>query len=372
MPEGTNKLAEELARFEGEIRGDDNEPESIEQPTAEVVEDEPSLDSDTADSGQPADSDDSVDDSGDAQEASNQVGTAGGEEKSDPYVTTLPDDKEAFGELAGQKVTAKQILEAGLMEKFATWGHQGRHLVQKGQKELEQAKKEKSETERLIELLEKRFNQEEVEKAKQQQPQVTEAQFVEELTRAYLPALAKVAEQGGIESDFIKEFPKAAVHLEHRFQSGGALLQGLVEEVGRIREFVGMQKEQLAEKSAVETFESLMDSVSEQGDLFSGLSDSAARKAFTDFLTDDSTKLRINQKEVKEITPDDVMSAWLFFAHKHPEVLQGKHEDRPKPDAHLAGGGRGKSPSPKTRKELDEFEKFQSEYQKTLDNAYDL
>jgi hypothetical protein len=133
-----------------------------------------------------------------------------------------------------------------------------------------------------------------------------------------------------------------------------------------------MQKEQLAEKSAVETFESLMDSVSEQGDLFSGLSDSAARKAFTDFLTDDSTKLRINQKEVKEITPDDVMSAWLFFAHKHPEVLQGKHEDRPKPDAHLAGGGRGKSPSPKTRKELDEFEKFQSEYQTTLDNAYDL
>ena len=46
-----------------------------------------------------------------------------------------------------------------------------------------------------------------------------------------MPGLKRVAEQGGIEADFIKEFPKATSQIEHRFQSGSDLIQALIKEV---------------------------------------------------------------------------------------------------------------------------------------------
>lgn len=375
-----SKLADELARFEEDLdQSGDDSGENVDLETGAdegVPEADEVEEPETDESGQVADSDDSAAVDEGSQESSSQGEAAGseddGESQDTPqFLTTLPDDKEAFGELAGQKVTAEQIIAAGLMEKFASWGHQGRHLVQKGQKDLEEAKQAKSETERLIELLENKFEKDEVAAAQSATPQVTEQQFAEHLTNTYIPQLKKIAEEGGIEADFIKEFPKATAHIEHRFQSGGELLQGLINEVSELREFVGMQKEKVAEETAVQTFEGILDSVAEQGDLFSGLANEEMRKSFTDFLTDDNTKLRITDKEVQNITADDVASAWLYYAHTHPEVLQKKEEPREKPPAHLAGGGRGKSPTPKTHQKQDELSKFESEFKEALDSSYD-
>ena len=302
-------------------------------------------------------------------EIKDQGGPEGGEQEH--ALTTLPDDKEAFGALAGQKVTAKQIMEAGLLEKLVTWGHQGRYMVQKGQKELEEAKNEKSEAEKLRLLLEERFKKEDAAAEQKSVPQVSEDQFAQQLMDNYLPGLKEIVEAGGFEKDFITDFPKVASHLEHRFQAGGSLLQGLIKEVDSIREFVGMQKEQLEKKQATSSFEGLLDQVGDEGELFNGLKDSQGKVDFIKWVTNESTGLRIAEKNIAEVSPDDVKSAYLYYLHTHPDAFKAPAA-APVADrkAHLAGGGAGKTPSKRTKEQLDEFEAFEREVKQFTDAQY--
>jgi len=286
-----------------------------------------------------------------------------------PKLTTLPDDEETFGELAGKEVTAEQLIGAGLLSKLVTWGHQGRHMVQKGQKDIEAAKVEKSEAEKLREVLEKRFEKEDADAAKDATPPLSEKDFAGALVENYLPGLNTIAESGGIEIDFLKEFPKAASHIEHRFQGGADVLQGLIKEVGELRDKVGKHEERNAGAEKAEAtaaaeghFEGLMSGLAENGGaLFAGLGEAETKTNFVKWLTSDETSMRITDKEVTDITADDVQGAWLVYANAHPGVLAPKKEGGRNKDADLAGGGGGrgssKSKTPVPEDEMSTFVK---------------
>lgn len=366
----SNDLAKELESLEKELTNLDYDEPVADEEQVEVDEGKPEEEPEAAETGQEAETGETVEEAQDPDDAIDQGGPEGGE-KEEHALTTLPDDKDAFGELAGQKVTAQQIMEAGLLEKLVTWGHQGRYMVQKGQKDLEEAKTEKSEAEKLRLLLEERFKKEDEVAEQKATPQVSEEQFAEQLTNEYLPGLKQVAESGGIEKEFLSDFPKAAVHLEHRFQSGANLLAGLIEEVGSIREFVGMQKKQLEKQTATQTFEGVLDEVGGEAELFAGLKDPQGKVDFIKWVTNDDTGLRIAEKDVKDVTADDVKSAYLYYLHTHPEALAAKEAPVKKDkNTHLAGGGGGKAPSKRSRTDIDEFESFEKELRQVADESY--
>ena len=364
----SNDLAAELERFEKDLApldeddiaagaGPDieDEGEPIEEPKSE----EPT--------GEPADETPVEEPESDA-EPTDQPDAAPDKK---PALTTLPDDTETFGDLAGKQVTAEEIIEAGLLTKLVTWGHQGRHMIQKGQKELAEAKTAASEAEKLRLLLEDRFKKEDAAAEQQTQPQISEKQFVEHLSQAYMPGLQKVAAEGGIEEDFIKEFPKAAVHLEHRFQSGAQLLQGLVQQIDELTQFVGMQKQQVAKTEAKSSFEGLLESVASESELFTGLRDPQGKVDFIQWVTDEASGLRITEKEIGDISQADVQSAYLLYLHQHPEALGEKKQPKRVENAHLAGGGTGKVPSRKTGNRLDEFVAFEKELEEARNQGFD-
>ena len=366
------KLADELERFEAELKQDDDEPESISEPSVDKtaddedkVEDAPPGEED--DSSQAADSDDEPEDQGKPETESREDEPA--PEKKPKKLTTLPDDPETFGEWAGKEITEAQLAESGLLPKLITWGHQGRHLVQKTQAELEAAKAEKSEAAKLRELLEEQFKRENEAREKSQVPtgpQVSEEEFAEALVREYVPGLKAVAEQGGVEIDFLKEFPKAAAHFEHRFQSGSNVIQVLVKELTEIKEFVGMQKERLEkeevvqkEQTATQSFAQTVAQVaSKEGELFAPLSQAEVQKDFVRWITREDSDLRIADKDMADITAGDVSGAWLLYVHEHPDVVKPRKKET---NSHLAGGGGGRGtskskPKPATHDELATFE----------------
>ena len=363
------ELEQELERFEKEaFEAGHEDTETVTEPEV-VAEDTPTAEPEADETGQEAESVTPADNSATSEEPEIQGSPEGGE-KETIALTTLPDDKDAFGSLAGQKVTAQQIIEAGLLEKLVTWGHQGRYMVQKGQKELEEAKTAQSEAEKLRLLLEDRFKKEDETAQQKAAPVVSEEAFATALTNEYLPGLKAIAEAGGIEKDFLADFPKATAHIEHRFQSGAQLLQGLIKEVDDLRGFVGMQKAAQQKQTATSTFEGVLDKASQSGELFKGLADAQGKVDFIKWVTADDTGLRIAEKDIKDVTTEDVQSAWLYYLHTHPEALKVAAPVKVDKQAHLAGGGGGKAPSRKTKDQMDEFEAFEVEHAKSQNDAY--
>jgi len=349
-------LADELEEFESELLADDDGGSLVKEPEVDLNDKDVK---DPDETGQAADSDT---DEKPVEDKKNEETPE--PDEPEPNLTTLPDDSNAFGELAGKQVTASQLIEAGLLEKLVTWGHQGRHLIQKGQDDIEAAKAETSEAQKLRELLEKRFEKEDETAAKAPPP--SEEEFVGELMETYIPGLKRVVEQGGIEADFIKEFPKSASHIEHRFQAGSDLIQGLIKEVTELREFVGKQREsnEQAQKAEAATaasghFDGLVADLSTKGDLYTKLGEKETKDDFVTWLSSEESGLRIAEKDVRTITEGDVHSAWLLYAHEHPEKFTQKAK-KDAEAARLASGSGGQSTSttrkPKPDDELGNFE----------------
>lgn len=363
MPEDKTDLVKELEDFEADL-AKDNDGVLDPDPNVNVDPDEgkadATLDKDD-EGGQKADSDDSTKTTPDEGDDSKATPTDDADATA-PKLTTLPDDPETFGELAGKEVTAEQLIEEGFLTKLVTWGHQGRHMVQKGQKELEAAKEEQNELTKLREILEKQVELEE-KKAQPKPKEVNEEDFANGLVEHYIPGLKKVAEQGGVETDFIKEFPKAAAHFEHRLQSGAGVLKEIVEKVEEIAKFVGVAQEERATTSARDTYDNLGKNLAEEGALFEPLANKQTRDDLLDWLAAEETGLRVVDKDVSQITSAELQSAWLLYVHSNPDVL--KKDDKPAPkkktDSHLAGGGGGtgssKAHDAKPTDELSTFEK---------------
>jgi hypothetical protein len=356
-------LKDELEAFEADLNKDDDDGMNVEEeakvdetPTEEVVEekaDETSQEAETA----------TEEPSVETEEAAEETSQEAEEPEAKPEITTtLPDDSETFGELAGQKVTAQQLIEAGLFDKLVTWGHQGRHMVKKGQEEISEAKA-------LRELLEKQFEKQDKAAEQAAQPKLTEEQFAKQVTEHHLPALQKLAEVGAIETDFVKEFPRVASQIENRFQSGSELLQALIKEVSELREYVGGRKEVESEQAATGRFENLTDGLAKKGELFEKLADDDMKVEFATWIAAEETGLKIADKDLADVTEADLQSAWLLYVHNHPEAMKPKKETVNKEtNSHLAGGGGGRASSKsKSPAPADELATFEAEFQEAIE-----
>lgn len=363
----TKALVDELEEFENELNAVEEDEDTKDLQDADKaepteVEEEPAGD----EKGQEAETDtesEAIETDSDVAEDPNQDKPAPGKK-----LTTLPDDKDAFGELAGKELTAEQLLEnQELLTKLITWGHQGRHLVQKGQEDISEAK-------RLRELLEKRFEQEdqkEQKAAEASKPTVSEEQYAKELVDKYMPDFQRVAKDGGIEAEFIQDFPKAAAHIESRFQSGAEILQGLIVEVSKIREQVLPRIERDVLSEANQMLDSKISGLSENGGLFEKLGDGDVASGFKEWITSEESDLQIVEKDIGSVTQADLQSAWLLYVHSHPNILKA-NEEAESDDAMLAGGSGGQSPSkPRRAKPKDDLSTFEQEYRDSQDREYD-
>ena len=227
---------------------------------------------------------------------------------------------------------------------------------------------------KLRELLEKRFEHED-KVAEDSKPVLTEEQFVGKLAETYLPGLQSVVEAGGIEADFIKEFPKVATQIEHRFQSGSDLIGALVKEVDELREYIGVRKKINAETEKREAssaasghFDGLMTSLSDKGELFEKLKDQETKDDFVKWASAEDTGLKIAEKEINTISENDVMATWLLYVQQHPDKFAKKAE-KSKEDAQLASGGGGPgSSTSKSKEQSDELSDFEAELKESLAN----
>jgi hypothetical protein len=285
-----------------------------------------------------------------------------------PTLTTLPDDAETFGELAGKQVTAEQLIEAGLLTKLVTWGHQGRHMVKKGQDDISEAKA-------LRELLQERFQKQDADAAaaaEASKPKLSEKQYADQLVQQYMPDFERVVAEGGIEEDFIKDFPMAAAHIENRFQSGSELLQGIIGIVDELYKIVIPGNEQTKLQQANAAFDGKIGELADTGGLFENLEDSEKASAFKDWVTSEESGLRITEKEVGQVTQQDLQSAFLLYVHSHPEVLKAV-EEKKETDAHLAGGGAGSSGTSKSKsaRPTDDLSTFIGELANAQAQAWD-
>ena len=359
-------IADELEEFEAELKKDDDGESLAVEPEVDLKDGDAK---DPDEIGQKADPEpepdpvDPVDEPKDPPQ---------GDPEPEPNLTTLPDDSETFGELAGKQVTAQQLIDGGLLGKLVTWGHQGRHLIKKGQDDIEAAKAETSEAQKLRELLENQFAKED-KAAEAAIPRQSEEEYVGQLSETYLAGLKGVAAAGGIEEDFVKEFPKSAVQIEHRFQTGADMLAVITKEVNELREYVGLRKkadaETAQERAVVDAtghFDGLITELSTKGDLYSKLSDQGTKEDFVKWVSSDDSGLGITGKEVAKITEADVHGAWLLYASQHPEKF-AEPSKKNEEDARLASGGGGSSTSTtRTKKVDDELGNFEKELAESL------
>jgi hypothetical protein len=342
------KLKDQLEEFQRELAAaaENDEDLNKDEVTPEVdptpTDDDKPEDKTDDESGQKADDATAVDDDSDkpADEGKPDQDPDAPEDKT---LTTLPDDKEAFGELAGQKVTAEQLIESGYLTKLVTWGHQGRHMVQRGQEDLSEAKA-------LRELLEKRFAQQDeaaMAAAEAAKPVVTEEAYAAALVERFKPDFERVINEGGMEKEFFADFPKVAAHIENRFQSGSELLTGLIKTVDELRQMVLPRAERDTLSEAETLFNGKVAELSKTGGLFEKLEDAEAASGFKDWVTSEESGLRLLEKDVADISQQDLQSAWLLYVHSHPEIMKAKEETST--DSHLAGGGAGTTTSSKSK-----------------------
>ncbi len=366
MPEITD-LEKELEDFEAELHKDEGELEPSSDPSVEKPDDDPVVEEDQT----PKDDDDSQKaDPGTEDHDPKEDAEEDPTPKPAPKLTTLPDDPETFGKLAGKEVTAEQLIEEGFLEKLVTWGHQGRHMVQKGQKDIAKAAETESEIAKLREILEKQVKLEE--EARNKPVDVSEEDFANKLVETYVPGLKKVAEQGGVEVDFIKEFPKAASHFEHRLQSGASVLTDIVAKVDEIWQMVQPIQEDRSTSTARKQYDTMAESLVDGQELFEPLKEKAVRDDLLNWLAAEDTGLRVVDKDVSKITSAELQSAYLLYVHSHPDVLKKETVEKKTTDSHLAGGGGGRgSTTSKSGKVRDDLSDFESEYRTSERERYE-
>jgi hypothetical protein len=353
-----NELAKELEELEEELAKSVDE-ESATSEAKEVDTEKPTTDEDSqkAESG-------TEDKSTETQETEDPTPEQKAEESATEgkKLTTLPDDAEAFGEWAGKEVTIEQLQEANLLTKLVTWGHQGRHMVQKGQEDISEAKK-------LREVIEKQFERENQAADQANAPKVSEEEYANALVEQYAPDIARVVDAGGIEKEFWTDFPKVTAQIENRFQSGSELLTGVIKQIDLLRQIVLPQAEKAELTEAEILFDGKLGELSKAGPLFEKLEEDTVKQGFRDWVTSEDSDLRITEKQVGDITQADLQSAWLLYVHSHPEIL--KAEEKPETDAHLAGGGGGTaSPKAKAPKPNDDLGTFERELAAAVDNQW--
>ena len=276
-----------------------------------------------------------------------------------PKMVTLPEDAAAFGEFAGKKISYEELSEAGLVDKLVTWGHQGRHMTQKGQEDLEEARK-------MRELLEEQLalQKAQVEQANRP-PDMTPEQHSEQLVNKYGPEIEAFAKAGGIEHGFFDNYPKVASYLENRLQAAAQLGDILIQEVDKLKK----GHDTWTERDASEQGKSRLRTVSEEaGGTIDALDFLKTDEGYNDFMkwaTAEDSTLHWVDRDVEHVTVSDIQASALLYIQQNPEKFT-KKKSRAKAtpeEKQLAGGaGGGKNTELKAVPTNDEITNFQKEF----------
>lgn len=284
------------------------------------------------------------------------------EEKAEkPKMVTLPEGEDAekvFGELAGKRISHQELVQAGLVDKLLTWGWQGRHLIGKGQEELEEARK-------MRELIEEQVNlQKQQIEAANTPPPLNPKEHAEQVVQEHLPHLKSLAEAGGIEHGFIENYPMVASQLEARFQAASALGTVLVQKMDELVKGHDTWSKRDANEAGESRLRTLSNTVSESEEMFAFLGKDEGYRDFIKWATAEESTLRWVDRDVEHVTEQDIMASALLYMRENPDKFTKKKKKTSKEERQLAsGGGAGKNADQmKATKTSDEISDFMNEY----------
>ena len=275
---------------------------------------------------------------------------------SQPKMYTVPDD-DIYGELRGKKATAAELDQAGLLDRLLTREHQELHHV----KLYQGLKKD-------FDALKEGIDQNTA-AAEQQERAIPPEQMAAMIESHYMPQLEAMADAGSFEKEFLHVYPKAASGMEHRFQSGGRALLGLVKEVHDLAEYVGMKQTEDASNDAKVSVESKMDSLVEE---LPALANGDVRGRFVQWAIDDNNPLtnKMATKDETELTAQDLRGAFAAYVAITGDGLQvqtpapvarQERQARARMAAGGSGGGGGGS-TPTAGTATSEVEDFEREF----------
>jgi hypothetical protein len=358
-------MDEELERFEDDLNksaNDDDEFIDLEK-NLDLEDDEDLKEEDTdqkvEDSNKEEDGVKSTDEEDDQKAADQDNSTDQPEAK----LYTLPDDKEAFGELAGQRVTTKQLEEAELLDKAITWGHQGRHMLTRNQEELEESKKIRALLEEQLGIVK------EDRKKAEEAPALPPDQAAEALVSAYQADFDALAKSGAIEDSFFDTYPKVAAQIEHRFRSIKDVADVVIEKVTELMESNDSRTKVETESASRDHLKDLMLDASKGGELFEPLAEDDFRKEFMKWATAEDSGLQWVDKDLNKVTQADITASMLLYLHENPDRFKrktGKVEEKEEQRRLAGGGGSGTNTKSKSKQPLDEFQEFEEEYNESL------
>ena len=281
------------------------------------------------------------------------------EVKPKPKMVTLPDDADAFGEFAGQKIAYDKLAEEGLVDKLVTWGHQGRYMVSKGQEELE-------ETRKMREVLEKQLAlTEEQTKA----PPMTPEQSATALIERYMPEMQRFAEAGGVEPTFLENYPKAAAYIEDRFQAASKLGNVIVKVLDELKTGHDTWAQRDSTEAGQSRLRTLANEVSESNELFKFVGDDEGYRDFMKWATAEDSTLHWVDRDVEHVTAPDIQASVLLYMHQHPEKFQKKAKPKPtSEERQQAAGGTGQTKPAVAKPVDDEMTEFEKEYKDSFRN----
>lgn len=264
---------------------------------------------------------------------------------------TMPEHKK-FGDHAGKKLTALEMDEAGLIEKFNSFEHSEAHhqklyqdIKEKWEAKLEQENKELKE-------------QQARDQAPPQLP--PEEQIKHNLTQmqtAYLPALKNQAKAGAFEEDFLTMFPDTAVQMEHRFVAGNQAIEILAERVASQQQFIDALLGVVEEASNAEKFTgSIGGLVEADGDRYSVLKDEQVAQKFAGWLRSEENPFSQLPKE--KVNDAVLAQAFLGFIDANPELLEAVVAEAEEKVPRNTGGSTGSTVS-RTKKPLSDMDAFE-------------
>jgi hypothetical protein len=281
--------------------------------------------------------------------------------KQKPKMVTLPDDESVFGDLAGKKVTYEQLLEEGYLDKFASWGHQGRLMLSKSQEELDEARKMREAIESQVELMKESFE-------RQNAPPPLSAEEEAKLRiEKFLPLMQKYADAGGVESTFLENYPKASAYIEDRLQGFAEVGQALIRVIDEIKQNVDPLSETSQRQASKSVLQSLAKNVASEDEFFGFLGEDEGYRDFMKWATAEDSTLHWVDRDVTKVTPQDLMSSALLYIRQHPEKFK-KTSDKPKVSEEQrlqATGGKGQSKAAPRRSD-DEISNFMKEYSESF------
>lgn len=274
-------------------------------------------------------------------------------------------DHDFYGAFRGRDMTAKQLEEAGLLDKILTGAHQVSHF----QKLHEESK---SEMESLKERLSK------VETPPEPEKEVTPQEFAEFIDSSFKPVVDEMVKNGLIEEDFHIAYPKAARLAEFRVKAVLDQFAEYDEKIKKIEESIGPWRDNEQETRAVSNVATIVrDLVTEEENLMGGLKDDETQKEFFAFLAD--TERSGARFTPYDATKQDIRGAYLsFLIDKGSEIpsrapagdgeTQQKRGQRGMTGTGGQARGRGAAPVVETP---DEIAQLEADFMRSQESRFD-